>query len=95
MVEVIGFVDWLPQNRLFATIPSYDLGLRWPQMMKSLDSHASALLYRVISILCQTLVYGPWPLPPFSPLTTGTDLIHHGTKGVYLCLFPIAVYILL
>ncbi|KAF8502186.1 hypothetical protein F5888DRAFT_1176221 [Russula emetica] len=40
--------------------------------MELFDYHSSTLLYRVISIICQTLVY-----------------------GIYLCLFPIAVHVLL
>lgn len=40
--------------------------------MNMFDDHNSILLYRVICIICQTLVY-----------------------GIYLCLFPIAVYVLL
>jgi len=70
MAEVIGFVDWLPQKPAFRhDTLSYHPGLRWS---KTMDIDDSTLLYRAISVICQTLVY-----------------------GIYLCLFPIAVYVLL
>ncbi|KAI0263148.1 hypothetical protein BGY98DRAFT_695802 [Russula aff. rugulosa BPL654] len=50
----------------------YHPRLRWSQTMKLYNPHSAALLYRVLSIISQTLVY-----------------------GIYLCFFPIAVYVLL
>ena len=72
----IGFVDWLPQTRLFRhdTLSGsyYHPDLRWSQTMKLFDYHSSTLLYRVISIICQTLVYGKCHVLPFSS-PTGAD----------------------
>jgi hypothetical protein len=39
-------------------------GLRQSQTMALFDYRTSALLYRVIGVICQTLVYGQCPLPP-------------------------------
>ena len=65
-------------------IPSCSVrGLHQSHTMSLFDFHSSTLLYRVISIICQTLVYGQSPLlvsVPFSP-PRDTDLPIRGTKG--------------
>ena len=76
---------------------SYARGLHWSQTMSLFDFHSSTLLYRVISIICQTLVYGQSPFSSQSPSRS------HGTltppfmahKGIYSCLFPVAVFVML
>ena len=57
MAEITGFVDWLPQNfRLFATIASHTTRVCAGRRMKLFDYfHSATLLYRFISIMCQTM----------------------------------------